>query len=402
MMSIRSLLADLSKESAEEQVAEKVLDSGELLDGTPVDAEKKSEILEMLEHADKARAMSRQLNELADKADELLREDKVHLINEISTEAMQMNYRHIMENAGLSEGVVSFESSDKAQELHYLGDEARKMSTVADALEDRILDFSPEGKIISFLRGDKIKIKAAMGSLRRLDDPTKKDVNVSAAHKNHYKFLFRNGQPIKDLAAEIKREVGILEEAEKELGDLMVTVRDMMKAGKPASDFKPVKMKIFDEKLLGNKHFHYQKGDAKVGLARTASGIALGAWVGSNVPSIIAMSAISPVTSLIAGGIAFGMYKGADSLYNKTDQHVISFGDFSSIRKDLEKLLRLLDHDRHEKLITEMNGYLQSLSGDDKKQYKSLISAFVNVGELIYNHSFFVVDQMRSIAASVK
>lgn len=138
-LTMKDFMLQLSQESADvEEQAKTVLEEGKLQDGTPVSDDKESAIKEMIDHAERARSMARQLNELASKAEEILEEDKEHLVNEISTEAFQMNYRHIMENAGLQDSIVSFESKDKKVELEYLIEETRKMAAKIEELESRI------------------------------------------------------------------------------------------------------------------------------------------------------------------------------------------------------------------------------------------------------------------------
>lgn len=409
-----------------EAAAEDVLQEGELLDGTPVSGEKEESVVEMMGHAEKARDMSRQLTELADKADEILHEDKVHLVNEIATEAFQMNYRHIMEHAELADAVVTFESSNKVSELNYLSNEARKMAILADNLESRIMDFSPEGKILSFFRRDKAKIKRAMDQLAKLENPGKEDRTVELKHKKIFLFLMRDDKVIEDLEVEIKKEVEILLRGEKELEEIVDKVHGLLKAGKPSSDFKPMKMKIFDEKLLGSKVF--SSTDAKAGKslgARVAGGAmqGLGAWAAGQHLVTFAMlpkayatykgtlatvgAAVSmPAFAAIAGAglvLSISLVYFGQNIATKEEKVNVEFGDFAKMRTELEKLVKVLNHDRFEAKFTEMEKLVNAIEDkEDKQQYKSLMGAFANVAELIYEHSFFVIENMGTLTKSVK
>lgn len=412
-----------------EAAAEDVLQEGELLDGTPVSGEKEESVVQMMGHAEKARDMSRQLTELADKADEILHEDKVHLVNEIATEAFQMNYRHIMEHAELADAVVTFESSNKVSELNYLSNEARKMAILADNLESRIMDFSPEGKILSFFRRDKAKIKRAMDQLAKLEDPGKEDRAVELKHKKAFLFLLRDDKVIENLEAEVKKEVEILLQGEKELEEIVDKVHGLLKAGKPSSDFKPMKMKIFDEKLLGSKVF--SSTDAKAGKslgARVAGGAmqglgALGVgqqlvtfamlpkayatYKGTLAAAGAAGAAVSmPAFAAIAGAglvLSISLAYFGQNIATKEEKVNVEFGDFAKMRTELEKLVKVLNHDRFEAKFTEMEKLVNAIEDkEDKQQYKSLMGAFANVAELIYEHSFFVIENMGTLTKSVK
>lgn len=402
-MSIKDLLKELSQESEEVAAAEQVLDEGELLDGTPVSGQKESAIKEMMDHAEKARMMSSQLNELADKADEILKEDKEHLVNEITTEAFQMNYRHIMENAGLLDAVVTFESANKTSELNYLSNEARKMAIVADNLEARILDYSEEGKIWSFFRRDKAKIANSVAALRRVSDPSKRGLTVTAIHKSHYVFMARGGRPITNLEAEIKTDVSLLIETETELEKRLSTLRDNLKNNKAIDSFKPGKLRILDQGLLGNKEFQAQESERKVGLVRTGFSLLAGIRTGLIAPFLaLSVITLSPIGIIWHGFWYLAWYKVSDGLYNKESEHVIDLGSFAGIKSELDKLSKILNQSRNERIITEIDSLMKNYSGEDKEDYKQAVKDAVKMDSLIYEHAFFIVNEIRTLAESAK
>lgn len=404
-MSMRDLLKELSQESEEVAAAEQVLNEGELLDGTPVSNQKESAIKEMMDHAEKARMMSSQLNELADKADEILKEDKVHLVNEIATEAFQMNYRHIMENAGLSDGVVNFESNDKVNELNYLSNEARKMAQVAGALEDRILDFSPEGKIWSFLRADSKRMAVARGDIetygdkliRRSKDSSVKKIPVTWTLLGNAKewLVFKNGKAVNDLTAAIITDLELLIKSFDTVKKNNTIIRQIVADSKAGKAIDPNKMKqvkvpeIVDEHVLGDKHVKQDSGE----LSRMFG------WTPANPPWwAVGLGIMFGPLGAIA--LAVGQKVNAKNAMENSNTHI----DVNKIQRMLslyKEAGRILDRDEHANFDSKE---IDSVPGEQGRFLKTIAKNSGKLQGFMYEHMFFLTwgmaETMRGLDGS--
>lgn len=379
---------------AVETVAEQVLDEGTLLDGTPVDDDKESAIGEMLDHAERARQMADQLSELADKADEILEEDKQHLITEISTEVMQMNYRHIMQNAGLADALVSFESSNKATELNYLSNEARKMANVAMQLENRILDFSPEGKIWSFLRADSKQIAVARGDIETYAEKIGRGSKEMNANKiplewgffeNSKEWLvFKDGKAVGDLTQAIIDDLDLCVKSFQTINNNNKIIRQIVGDLKAGKELDKNKLKQLKQPEIVGKHV---LGDKMVKADQGEWGRIFG-WTPANPPvwltglSMVALTPIFAITFIVASQKI--------NLKNAMDKAgtFIDPGKLKKMTESFREAAKILDRDEHADFDTK------SIKEEIPAEYRSTLLTMAKQSAklqgFLYEHIFFL------------
>lgn len=403
---MKNLMKLLSQESStEEQIAEKVLEEGKLLDGTPVDDEKESAITEMLDHADRARQMSRQLNELADKAEEILEEDKEHLINEVSTEALQMCYRHIMERADLGDAVVTFESNDKTIELNYLSNEARKMATVAIELEDRILDLSNEGKIWSFLRADSKRLAAARGDIEQYGDKILREAKLSDLSKipvewsllSNFKewIIFRNGRAVSDFTQEVIKDLELVLKSFETVQNNNRLIRQMIGDIRSGKEIDPSRMRglkqpeIIGEHILGDKYVKPSTGEW---------GRQFG-WTPAN-PSPLMTALIVTFTSVFAPFIIVATQKYKTKAALEKAGTKIDGGKIKRMMELFREVGKVLDRDEHADFDT--SSIKKELSGDMRRLAMDVAKQSARTQGLLYEHAFLLTLSTAEVLRGLK
>lgn len=388
----------------ESEVVEKVLEEGKLLDGTPIDEKKESAITEMIEHADRAREMSRQLNELASKAEELLEEDKEHLINEISTEVMQMSYRHIMERAGLSDVVVSFESSDKTLELNHLTEEIRKMASVSDELEARILDMSNEGKIWSFIRKDSKHLASARGNIELYTEKILRDKNVDDINNIRLDWsvigrakdwiIFRNGKAVHDLTQEIINDLELILKSFETIQNNNVLLRkivDDLSEGKEPdpSTLKRLKQpEIIGEHILANKHVKPTTGEW---------GRVFG-WTPSN-PSVIATILMPLVLGIFTPFVIAGIQKYKTDKALKEARTKVDGSKFKKMVSLFREVSKVMDRDEH--AVFDTDSIKKQLTGDTRRIALEVAKQSTRIQGLLYEHAFLLTTHTAEVLRGI-
>lgn len=384
-MSVKDLLKELSVESLD-RIVEEPLEECTLAFGKSASKH--------FDDVSKVDSKKVQLSELKEHLDDAT--------DPVSLEVYQMNYRHIMESSGLGTEVVTFESRDPFMVRDYLSLEVAKSIAQLDALSEQMTDFSPESKIWSFLRRDKAKINAAMIALNKVSDPALKDIAKKAVHRHYFKFLIRNDRPIQDLEAEIRKDVGLVVDADREVTDRLTKLRDLLKSGKPFNSHTPNRIKILDENLLGNRNITERLADSKIGVVRTvvAGGLA---WLTGKkaVATLGLVLKVHPVSAVVSAAVLYFMFSLTKGVATKKDDIVITFGKMANIKLELDRLVTALNQDRNQSLVVEIQALLKSYEGFDKDDFKSALKALVNLDSLLYEHAFFLVNQTRGIAESM-
>lgn len=406
---MKDLMKQLSLESADQvaEKAEEVLQTGQLLDGTSVDGNKESAIKEMIEHADRARLMSDQLTELADKADAILEEDNEHLINEISTEAYQMCYRHIMQTAGLSDALVSFESTNKSVEMNYLSTEARKMANVAETLENRILDLSPEGKIWSFIRADSKRMAVARGDIesygekiiRRAKDSSISSVPVEWTLLGNAKewLVFKNGKAVSDLTAAVIEDLELLNKSFETVQQNNKLIRQIVGDVRSGKDLDKNKLKQIKTPEIVGKHI---LGDKLVKPSSSEISRIFG-WTPANPPAWAIGLTFLFLTPLTAPLIIIGQKINAKNALESSNTHI----DPNKVKRMLELFRsagKILDRDEHADF--DLDSIDKEIPGEQKKFLKDIAKQSARTQGFLYEHMFFLTwgmaETMRGLNGS--
>lgn len=282
--------------------------------------------------------------------------------------------------------------------MNFLSKEVNKVISNTAGLEDKILDFSPEGKILSFFTRDKSRFNGLLDDLKKLDDPTKKNESIELKHKSLVRFFWRNDRKIDNLEAEIKKEISIIIDAEKEIVKILDNLIDSLSKNKDGNELKPVTMKIFKEELLGNRKFGVQRTDKSTThkkMEDIAPLLAMGFGLGYAGSMLAIVAAPLPGIALATTGLILTI---GTSVLNREEETVsVKYGSFSSIRNEVSKLTQVFNHDRNEDKFSKADELLKKFDGGNKNNYKELLSALAEVQELIYEHSIWLVGQLKFI-----
>lgn len=398
-MSIRDLLKDLSKENDQHDVPSENDNTHEVSEG------KEAAVTELIDHAAQARQLADQLAELADKADDVADTDKQHLLNEVSLEAFQMNYRHLMQTAGLGEAVgVNLESSTSAlSQLQNLSKQARAMSEVAINLESRVLDYSPEGKIWSFFRMDSQRIAKSRGDIEtyanriirqgRLNDVQKVPVEWTFLSGYKHWIIYRNGKAVSDFAGEVVKDLELVLKSFKTIANNNRAINKIIgdaRAGKPInpSDLRGVRQpEIIGEHILGDKYFKPSTGEWSIQVG----------WTPSNPHPLIAGLA------LLAGPIGAAVIIGTQMVKTKNALESAKTHIDGTKLKRLLELTREVDTvlDRADHTIIDTSKIKAELSGEEARYLVEIGKQSMKTQAALYEHAFFLINGTAEVMRSL-
>lgn len=195
------------------------------------------------------------LDEIADRA-EMLAETQDTLTAEVSAESLHREFGAVVSAYGFPVKAESFESAaSDVNRLRGIARDARRTAEIARECRARTLDFSPEGKIMEFLRRDKSKLAEANKALEEAIHmlgpiATKlKDGGVILRHNGFRRFLTTGGVQVNDLDAALNKQHQYLQhahdEASKALGVVLGLAKGLVGQG--------VKQGIHN--ALGGNHF---------------------------------------------------------------------------------------------------------------------------------------------------
>lgn len=407
-LSLAEKMKQLSFESNEEILNEAIEQAKEQ------EEEGMETVSDMVEHAVKAEVVAEQLEVLAEKAEEVADEDKEYLLNEVSNEAFAMVFSNIMASNNLNMQATSFESAHtNSEKMKGLAADARAVSTQVRGLEAQLLDFSPEGKINSFLRRDKAKINKAMTELKglelRKDDLEALDgEGIRVGEISTTKFFHRADKPAKELAKEISHDVKLMLETTKQVEDTLTKVLSDVKAGKSLEDFPVTKFSIVNQPLLGNRSLGMGTYDGHVA-GDLGQQLKTGTWIGLKALVIGAVTGAvtgNPVVFLLTAGASAGMM--ASKASNKVETTIVSIDGINQTVGELQKLTNTLDKSRTEKLLEEISVAIKERKGDtegeavSKKAVKDILAACAKVQDAAYEHSFFLLTRTAAMLKAAK
>lgn len=393
--SIAQRLAQLSVESAEDRYEEAM----EVAEASK--EEGMESVSDMVEHAEKAEEVAEQLEELAEKAEEVADEDKAYLLNEVSTEAFSMVYANIMKTNNLQMAATSFESAQTHQEkMLGLAKDARGVVMHVRQYQDQVLDFSPEGKFLSFLRRDKALIKKSFATLLELEQNVKSlgEVvpNVELIGKNTQAAVMRDGKPVSDVSAEVIKDIQLILKSKQTIESNLSKVLQFVKSD-PSSDATPPALtmpELFGEPLLGNR---------KVGAGDKASQTNVKSVYGETVwaKSTGVAKALRFILAVgVTGGTAIQLYfkgRGDQAAMNEAGTK-INFGDIGRLTAEFRKLESILGR---ENPADERLKEISSNGGDDTKfkkaTIKRAISQLYQQEEMLYEHALFLLNAVTSM-----
>lgn len=177
---------------------------------------------DMVAHAEKADYIADQLDELAQRADQLADEDHAHLRNEVSVEALHREFNAVMRANDFQFKASSFECefSDVGR-LKGISRDSRRVASTVRGFRDDLMDLSQEGAILQWLRGDKSRLKQARDSLDRSAGSFKKikeslkEKPVVINNNGLALFLTKDMAAVDDLKKAIDGDVNYLNQAFK-------------------------------------------------------------------------------------------------------------------------------------------------------------------------------------------
>lgn len=226
------------------------------------------------------------LDEISDRA-EALAETQDVLTAEVSAESLHREFTTLVRAYSLPVTAESFESAGSdAGRLRGIARDARRTADIARECRALTMDFSPEGKIMEFLRRDKGKLSTANKALEEamhMLTPIAsklKDGGVILKHDGFRRFLTTNNAQINDLDAALRKQHEVLDQAHQAAVKGLGIVLDLTKG------LVGTNVKSGIEHAMGSSHF----GDLK----SIATG--KGALLGNN--TITAVDKPGKITSL--------------------------------------------------------------------------------------------------------
>lgn len=405
-MSVRDLLKQLSQESdVLEDVSETTVE--EVVEQSPV--------AEMVLHAHQAEEVADQLNELAEKAEEVAEQDKEYLVNELSTEMMHMCYRNIMSTAGLDTRAHSFESNyDSMGKVRGLAKDARYSAKQMEDLHASILDFSPEGKLRSFFRFDKMRISKSYKQLKEAAEKVrnrgKAKVHPGDAWDDfHYDvsaISFRNKDVVKELSSELIKDIRLILDSKSTIDDNIKRVIDYGNAlARGNSTPTPPTMKLppmFGVPLLGNRMVTDSSTAAKTFSESSYNNTFFSTLTtGEAIAYHLVTALLGPIGTMVD-------INKIDRHGKKTEKQIegaglyMKFSEFDKLVSEFDKLKTILERsdgaeDRIEAQIKEIKDMKLPNGKSAATAMRSVYSQLYQQQEMVYEHAFYLLTKASNV-----
>lgn len=420
--SIAQRLAQLSVESAEERYEEAM----EVAEASK--EEGMESVSDMVEHAEKAEEVAEQLEELAEKAEEVADEDKAYLLNEVSTEAFSMVYANIMKTNNLQMAATSFESAQTHQEkMLGLAKDARGVVMHVRQYQDQVLDFSPEGKILSFIRQDKAKLDKAMAELRSdsLNNEQQENLKQNGAQitrQSIVKFLQKNGKPVTNFTDEVKADAAAILQGHKQVEDMLSTLEKFVKDDKAGATLPAVTFALEGKPLMGNRAFGTSGASSAVksmnksflkslGWAFLTS-IGYGLVAGFATVIVFTIPGVAPAVRGSAAAMAAvgnatraaqltGAVKGAMRGVTKAEQATLNFDGYQSIVQELGKLENALNRDRFLEKVDSIRKAAAQME-NKPEGLSATLGGLSKLYEGVYGHAFYLITNVADMFKTLK
>lgn len=400
-----------------------------------------------LNTAEEATTTAEHLEGLAERAEVAAATDDP-IVAQISAESLNREFVILARAKRLSITTDSFESatSDESR-LQGLARDARAHADVFRTARARVLDFSPEGKLMEFLRRDRSRLESAN---KDLDDALHmltpaaakfKESGVFLSHDGFRRFLTVGGTEVGDLAAAFGKQSTTLEHmnaavveglqelaaaSKKLLGGGVKAGIESLRSGKHFTKLqglgtskggllgnysitetaKPGKLTGLSVPVYDRKNEH---SFSKMGLAK---GLGTGAWtmlIGSMRHSV-AKSMIGPNGSKVAHGIndAFGHVQDAAAVAKgvaKYGEHVnkskrktaATYQELVSIANDVKAYSKFtaerVNLDDFESTLKSARNNTATLDAEEKSDLKAIISALEDAASRIMRLESAVYQQ---------
>lgn len=218
-------------------------------------AVKDSGVVQTMDTAEATADIAEQLEELAERADavaeKVAEEEKdapgaAATLATVSAESLQREFVAIMRANHLDFASSSFEAAGSDMErLVGLSRDARRVAELNRNYRTSLLDYTEEGAIMRFIRGDEGRLDKARDALatasKRLNSSIGelKTAPVAIKHQGLARFLTREGVPVRDLARAIGIESSYLQkvhDAAQASAIAIANVADSIAAGKWSLD----------------------------------------------------------------------------------------------------------------------------------------------------------------------
>lgn len=348
------------------------------------------------DHAAKARHVANQLEDLAEKADEIADEDERYA--QVAMEAYRGQFDLMMQNLNQDVTAVSFESALTGKEqAHGLARDARFQANRLNTAVDYFEDFSPEGlfsgmfaskeenmdKILGTLKGEFTKVKQKQAKIQAK--------GVVLANENLAVFLTRGGgvEEVHDMAKGIDEDLTFIgkvnDTVQTLLSEMERTVKD------PEVGYKRTDLSgLVKSDLMNLKSFGPDEGYQFFTGKKTVSGKSL-AWAA--VKGLVGGAAVSA----FARGFAFGHFgmktfaKSVDKDYSKMEGTQVA--DIASLQKSidqLEKMGRGYDSKALANRLDTIKSGMSNVDKDTKKRMQSDIDFIRKATTFAYDHVFLL------------
>ena len=362
---------------------------------------------EMIEHAEKAEEIADGLNNLADKAEELVAEDHAHVHSAVSAECLHREFSAIMRMGGLSYKATSFEAAgDSLQRLAAIGQDARRIALQARTHANGILDYSTEGSLMNTLRADGLRLNSAVkslqadyGRLAMVKNKLTKPLVISQVVL--YRVMQRQNQPKAEIRKEVDADINWVKNVVGLLQNHYNAVISAANGNGAIPKLSTDKLITRPGELLGNRSVTAElkyKNDSKVNIFAAGSGVSKGVALGV----LLTAAGLSGPAA-----VAFGAVAAADSYRQSHNRGqpwsmVCTVEDLLAVSKDLIDLrsiaAKLDNFDKGHgedvaKKLTETNA-------EAARELKEELKKIVKGVEVAYEHARFLILSFSSIVGS--
>lgn len=400
-----------------------------------------------LNTAEEATSTAEHLEELADRAEAAAVTDDP-IVAQISAESLNREFGILARAKRVSITTDSFESgsSDEGR-LQALARDARAHADTFRTTRARVLDFSPEGKLMEFLRRDRSRLENAN---KDLDDALHlltpaaakfKESGVFLSHDGFRRFLTVGGSEVGDVAAAFSKESSTLEHMNAAvvsgLEELAAAAKKLLGAGVKsgiaslrdgkhftklqglgtakggllgnytiAETAKPGKLTGLSVPVYDRKNEH---SFSKMGLAK---GVGTGAWqmlIGSLRHSA-ANAMIGKNGSKLAHGIndavghasdaaavAAGVAKYAEHVNKSKRKTAATYQELVSVANEVKAYSKFTAHrvnlDDFESTLRSARNNTATLDAEEKSDLKAIISALEDAASRIMRLESAVYQQ---------
>lgn len=346
----------------------------------------------MVQHASQARDIADDLEDIAERADELADQDATYA--EASVESAAREFSTIMKAHGLNYSCSSFESEMvTGKRAEGLARDARRAASDLRLKADAIDDISNEGILAKLFKSKDEKAADAVENIKLHLAKIKKhrkelnDSGVLIRNKTVGVFMIKDGKEITDFKVEFGEDVNKLTKLYEAVSrDLTLTEVDI-------NNPYPEVAKLIPTDLLNQTELILKKGVLTRNIKRTAdrqkhhrnAGIAWAVGLGLLVGSAVVGAIPAAAAAVNAASIAASVTSISES--NKRDStkvmSILATDGFDSISKDAERLFKVIHDNSWETALEQLS---KSENKDARKVASNIKSAIALIKDISVSH----------------